>query len=379
MATAKHLSTQLIHGEETSQRISPSVVPDLILSTTFERNERGEVSDGADIYTRSSNPNRRLLEEKLAVLESGTSAFAFASGQAATMSIFHVMGGQHVIIPDDMYFNGRFLLERCYPNRNLRFSIVDMTDLTAIENAITDETALIWLETPSNPLLKITDIKAVAAVAKKHGILTVCDNTWATPFHTKPFDFGVDIVMHSTTKYLGGHSDILGGCVILNENSQKYVTAFRDFQQLGGGVPSPFDCWLLNRSLSTFMLRMPVHAENAAQLARFLNEHPLIEKVNYPGLVTNEYHEIAKQQMTNGFGGMLSIEVKKTEQATKQLASSLKLFQHATSLGGVESLIEHRRSVEGEHPTSPPNLLRISAGIEHIDDLITDLDAALAR
>jgi cystathionine gamma-synthase len=375
----KNLATQLIHGTDNHPIEQVSVVSDLVLSTTFERNKSGDFAEGQDVYTRSSNPNRRELESKLALLENGTSAFAFSSGQAATLSIFHALGGQHIIIPDDMYYNGRVLLEQCFKHRNLTFSVVDMTDLDAVEAAIKPETSLIWIETPSNPLLKFTDITAVTSIAKKHTILTACDNTWATPFHIQPFKFGVDVVMHSTTKYLGGHSDTLGGCVILNESSEHLKGVIADFQKYGGGVPSPFDCWLLNRSLATFILRMPVHAVNAMKLATFLNEHDIVERVNYPGLETNIYHEVAKKHMQNGFSGMMSILLDMTENEIKKRASNMKYFKHATSLGGVESLVEHRRSVEGDNPTSPINLLRISVGIENIQDLMDDFDKFLTR
>lgn len=366
------LATQLVHGTDKQHANQSSVVSDMVLSTTFERNSSGDFSEGQDVYTRSSNPNRRELESKLALLEGGTSAFAFASGQAATLSIFHALGGKHIIIPDDMYFNGRALLEQYFVDRNLTFSVVDMTNLSVVEAAIKSETSLIWIEAPSNPLLKFTDISAVAAIAKKHGVLTACDNTWATPYHIQPFKFGVDIIMHSTTKYLGGHSDILGGCVILGESSENLKERIANFQKYGGGVPSPFDCWLLNRSLATYLLRMPVHASNAMKLATFLEGHPLVERVNYPGLETYMYYQVAQKYMQNGFGGMMSILVKLNEATIKKRASSMKYFKHATSLGGVESLVEHRRSVEGDNPTSPPNLLRISVGIEDIQDLIDD-------
>lgn len=375
----KNLATQLVHGTDKQHESQASVVSDLVLSTTFERNEIGDFADGQDVYTRSSNPNRRELESKLALLENGTSAFAFASGQAATLSIFHALGGKHVIIPDDMYYNGRILLEQCFKHRELTYSVVDMTDLAAVEAAIKPETSLIWIETPSNPLLKFTDISAVTSLAKKHTILTACDNTWATPYHIQPFQFGVDIIMHSTTKYLGGHSDILGGCVILNEPTEKMKQPIADFQKYGGGVPSPFDCWLLNRSLATFLLRMPVHASNAMKLANFLDKHKMVEQVNYPGLESNIYHEVAKKHMQNGFGGMMSVLLKMEGSDLKKRASGMKYFKHATSLGGVESLVEHRRSVEGNNPTSPTNLLRISVGIEDSQDLIDDFEQFLTR
>lgn len=374
---SQHIATQAVHAGRISDA-SGAVVPPLTLSTTFERAETGDFIAGRDIYSRASNPNRRQVEEKLAVLEGGTEAFAFASGQAATMSIFHVSGGTHVILPDDIYYGSKALIEQVYGHRNLRFTTVDITDLDALEAAIEEDTHLIWVETPSNPQLKVTDIQEVVKIAQRHSILVACDNTWATPFFTRPFDLGVDFVMHSTTKYLGGHSDILGGCVILNQKSAYLSEKFRAYHHLGGAVASAFDSWLLNRSLATFPIRMQAHATNAMQLASFLEKHPKVLKVNYPGLPSNEYHLVAKKQMKNGFGGMLSILLDASEEETKRFASSMKLFRHATSLGGVESLIEHRRSSEGIYSVSPPNLLRISVGIEAIDDLIADFQQTLA-
>lgn len=372
-----NMATLAIHAGRLSEE-NGAVVPNLTLSTTFERNESGDLLAGRDVYSRSSNPNRRQLEHKLAALEGGAEAIAFASGQAATMSVFHCVGGSHVLLPDDIYFGSKALIEQLYSHRNLSFSVVDMTDSTAVEAAIRPETALIWIETPSNPQLKITDIQTIVQLAQKHNLLVACDNTWATPFFTRPFELGVDIVMHSTTKYFGGHSDILGGCVVLNEKSAHLTEKFRAYQQLGGAVPSPFDCWLLYRSLATFPLRMQAHATNAMQLATFLEKHPKILKVNYPGLENNAFYAVAKKQMHNGFGGMLSVLVDASEEETKRLASSMQIFRHATSLGGVESLIEHRRSSEGAYSVSPPNLLRISVGIEAIEDLILDFEKALA-
>ena len=399
------LETLSIHAGNHADPATGAVVAPITLSTTFERAADGSLVEGRDIYTRASNPNRRALEEKLAVLEGGSEAIAFASGQAATMSIFHSLGaGSHVILPDDIYYNTKIIIDTLYANFGLTCTAVDMTDLGSIKRAIKENTKLIWIETPSNPSLKITDIQAVVELAHANNIIVACDNTWATPFCTRPFEYGVDLVMHSTTKYFGGHSDILGGVVITappveasnlpdGESSSpigRGVLAppsgaggafIRTFQTVGGAVPSPFDCWLLSRSLSTFAVRMAVHAQNAIKLALFLEKQPQIEKVNYPGLKSNAYHKIAKRQMHNAegvpcFGGMMSILVKGGQKEAMALASKLKIFKHATSLGGVESLIEHRYSVEGVHSTSPENLLRISVGIEHISDLIADFEQA---
>jgi cystathionine gamma-synthase len=400
------IETLAIHAGNHGDPSTGAVVPPMVLSTTFERADDGSLVEGRDIYTRASNPNRRALEEKLAALEGGSEAIAFASGQAATMAIFHTLGaGSHVILPDDIYYNTKVIIDNLYAHFGLTCTEVDMTNLKQIEETIKENTKLIWIETPSNPNLKITDIEAVVKIANAKNILVACDNTWASSFCTKPFDFGVDLVIHSTTKYFGGHSDILGGVVILptappapdggafsnsplvkNDSENEFLArplgaAIRTYQTVGGAVPSPFDCWLLNRSLSTYAIRMAVHGKNAMKLATFLEKQPQIEKVNYPGLPSNEYHEIAKKQMTDAdgipsFGGMMSILVKGGEKEALDLTAKLKIFKHATSLGGVESLIEHRYSVEGIHSKSPKNLLRISVGIEHISDLIADFEQA---
>jgi cystathionine gamma-synthase len=374
------LETLSVHAGALHDDTFGAVAPSIILSTTFERNTEGGFPEGRDIYTRASNPNRRALEQKLAALENGVESITFASGQAATLSIFHAVlqPNSHVIIPDDIYYGTRVVLDKLFAQWQVSFSAIDMTNTEGVESAIRENTKLIWIESPSNPSLKVTDIQGVTDIAKRHSITTACDNTWATPYYTQPFELGVDLIMHSNTKYFGGHSDILGGCVIVkktDELSQK----IRDFQTLGGGVPSAFDCWLLWRSLSTFPLRMRAHGENAQKLAEYLTQHPKVEKVMYPGLSTNEFHEISKKQMQNGFGGMMSILVRGNEKTALHFASNLKLVKHATSLGGVETLVDHRRSAEGVHSNSPENLMRISVGIEHIEDLIEDFKYALSQ
>ena len=371
------IETKSIHTGELKDDTFGTVAMPIILSTTFERDREGGFPEGRDVYSRASNPNRRALEQKLAALENGVEAIAFSSGQAATMSVFNSLEPHaHVIIPDDIYYGTRVLLETIYKRWGLTFSAIDMTNISTIRKAITDKTKLIWIESPSNPSLKVTDIQAVVALAKAKNITTACDNTWATPFFTKPLDMGVDIVMHSTTKYFSGHSDVIGGCIIV-KNVSETSNRIREFQTLGGAIPSPFDCWLLYRSLSTFPMRMKIHAENAQKLAEYFDTHPKIEKVNYPGLKNNEFHKISKKLMTGGFGGMMSILVKGGAAETLKLAGSLKIVKHATSLGGVETLVDHRQSAEGVHSVSPLNLLRISVGIENIEDLIGDFEQAL--
>lgn len=374
---AYHPDTQAIHAGYQIDDFYGAVAMPIILTTTFERGPDGRFVEGRDIYARSSNPNRRVLEKKLASLEGGQDAAAFSSGQAATMSVFHSLGmGSHVIIPDDIYYGTRVLLEKLYAPWGASFTAVDMTDINRIEAAIQNNTRLIWIESPSNPSLKVTDIKAVASLAREKNIFCGCDNTWASSYFSQPLSLGVDVVMHSSTKYFGGHSDLTGGCVIWGSNTAM-GQKIRDFQTLGGAVPSAFDCWLLYRSLSTYPLRMKKHGENAQQLAEFLESHTAIEKVHYPGLPSNRYHDLASKQMHGGYGGMLSVLVKGGADEALRLASGLRLVCHATSLGGVESLVDHRQTAEGVHSLSPPNLLRVSVGLEHISDLIADFEQAL--
>jgi cystathionine gamma-synthase len=378
MNKKQSVSSHIIHNLGQKNSFSAVVEP-IVMSTTFVRDPNGNFPEGRDIYSRASNPNRKSLELKLALLEQGKEAACFSSGQAATMSIFHSLGANsHIILPDDIYYGTKVLIEKLYINWGLSYSAVDMTDIEAINAAIQPNTKLIWIESPSNPQLKITDIVEVCKLAHIKGLITACDNTWATSFFTLPFTFGVDLVMHSTTKYLGGHSDIIGGVVISKDQSTDIIfEKIREFQTLGGAVPSTQDCWLLSRSLTTFHVRMPIHAQNAMQLALYLEKNPNIEKVYYPGLESDSSHLIAKKQMINGFGGMLSILIKGNEQNCLRVASKLKVLQHATSLGGVESLVDHRKSAEGQHSTSPANLLRVSVGLEPIEDLIEDFKQAL--
>jgi cystathionine gamma-synthase len=365
-------STQLIHAgnpEESSHAVAPSIT----LSTTFERGEDGISLPAGFLYARYNNPNRQALETKLALMENGASAIAYASGLAASNAVFQSLRtGDHVILPDDTYFAVRNILSKMYAQFGITFSLVDMFDLAATEAAIQPNTRLIWMETPSNPLVKVVDIAALVDMAKRHGCFTVADNTWATPYFTRPLDMGVDISLHSTTKYMGGHSDLLGGALIFKAEDERYAF-IRNCQTIGGAVPSPFDCWLLCRSLATFDARMPIHANNAMALAQWLQTQPAIEQVLYPGLPDSPQHHIARKQMHGGFGGMMSILVKGDRAEALAFCGALRIFKHATSLGGVESLIEHRRSVEGPTSTTPDNLLRISVGIEDVEDLKDDL------
>jgi cystathionine gamma-synthase len=374
-----HFDTLSVHAGHVDDGIG-SVMSPIHVTTTFERDEAGVIGGKGYVYTRWDNPNRHGLEVKLALLEGGEEAFAFPSGMAAAMALAQTVlePDTHIIIPDDCYHGIAYLVKSMLPKWKISYTEVDMMDLKAVENAIRNNTRLIIVETPSNPMLKITDISQVCKIAKSKGILVGCDNTWTTPLIQRPIELGADLVFHSSTKFFGGHSDVLGGVIIIKKKND-LAAKIREYQTIGGSVPSPFDCWLLNRSLATLSLRLERQIKNAAAIAVFLKSQPLVEQVYYPGLSDHPNHEIAKRQMHGLFGSMISITLKGGEKQALQFAGSMKLFKHATSLGGVESLIEHRRSAEGSAPRSPANLLRLSIGIEYIDDLIEDLGTAFEK
>ncbi len=372
-----HFDTLSVHAGHSDDQIG-SVMSPIHVSTTFERDEAGNIGGKGYIYTRWDNPNRRSLETKLALLEGGEEAFAFPSGMAAALALVQnvLEPDTHVIIPDDCYHGIAYLIKSILPKWKISFTETDMSHAEGLKQAIRKNTKLIIIETPSNPLLKITDIAQVCQIAAANGVLVGCDNTWTTPWIQRPLELGVDLVFHSSTKFFGGHSDVLGGCIIAKKKNL-LAEKIREYQTVGGSVPSPFDCWLLNRSLSTLSLRLDRQIKNASVIADFLSSQPEVLQVYYPGLKQHPNHEIAKRQMNGQFGSMLSIGMKGGEKQALQFAGSMKLFKHATSLGGVESLIEHRRSAEGNTPKSPANLLRLSIGIEYIDDLIEDLRSGL--
>jgi cystathionine gamma-synthase len=295
---------------------------------------------------------------------------------AATAAVFQSLApGDHVLAPRDAYYGTAKLLREVMTGWGLESTLVDMTDPAAVAGAITARTRLVWIETPSNPSLAVTDIARVVAIARAAGARTVCDNTWATPVLQRPLALGCDLVMHSTTKYLGGHSDLTGGALVASIESD-WTARLRNLQILGGAVPSAFDCWLLMRGIRTLPWRMRAHEENAASVAGFLAVHDAVAVVHYPGLPTDPGHAVAARQMT-GFGGMVSVQVKGGAEAALAVVRRVRLFTRATSLGGVESLIEHRASVEGPESRTPPGLLRLSIGLEHPADLVEDLDQAL--
>jgi len=352
-----------------------AVAPPMYLSTTFERDIDGDYSRGFS-YARPDNPSRRALEQCIASLEGGEDATAYSSGSAASLAVFSLLRpGDHVVAPIEVYHGTAKQLRDIFGPMGVTYAFVDMTNVDAVRTALTDKTGLLWIETPSNPMLNISDIETLAELGHGRGAMVCVDNTFATPIWQRPFDLGADLVMHSSTKYFGGHSDVMGGAVVTRDRgglSEK----LRDYQATSGNVPSPFDCWLLRRSLTTLSCRVRAQTDTAARLATFLSKHKRVERVFYPGLETHLNHAIAAKQM-RGFGAMLSFCVRGGRDEAFALAARTKLFTRATSLGGVESLIEHRASVEGPHTVTPQNLLRVSVGLEHVDDLMSDLDQAL--
>ena len=370
-----HLETLAIHAGQPIDKETGAVIPPLILATTFEREEDGSYRAGHQ-YSRKSNPNRNQLENCLAALEGGQAAACFASGVAAGAAILQALqSGDHVLAADDMYHGNSYLMREHFMRWGLQIDWIDMTDLPSVEKHIKNNTKIIWIESPSNPLMKLCDITALATLAHKHSCLLVCDNTFATPVLQRVFDLGADISLHATTKYLAGHSDVLGGAVI-SKKKDDFFAKIRDNQQAYGAVQAPFDCYLALRGIKTLAYRMKGHCENAMQVAQFLESHTAVEAVFYPGLASHKQHQLAKQQMRD-FGGMLSFTVKAGESKAQQLVNKTRLFTQATSLGGVESLIEHRASVEGPLSKTPKNLIRVSVGLEHPADLIADLESAL--
>ena len=367
--------TLAVHAGGAPEPATGAVMPSIHLSTTFERAKDGSYPSGYD-YIRGGNPNRRSLEAALAQLEGGASAIAFASGMAASHAVFQALApGDHVIAPLDAYFGTAKLLRTQLERWGLEASFVEMSDAAAVQAALRPSTRLIWTETPSNPTMAVTDLRAIVAIAKSARALTACDNTWATPFLQRPLELGVDLVMHSTTKYLSGHSDAMGGVVVAREDGE-VAERLRALQSDGGAVPSPFDSWLVLRGIRTLPWRMRAHCSNAAAVAAFLAGHPRVERVHYPGLASDPGHAVASAQMAEP-GGMLSFVVRGGRAEAFDVAARLRLFIRATSLGGPESLVEHRASIEGPETRAPEGLLRLSIGLEHADDLVADLRRAL--
>lgn len=375
--------TLAIHAGQGPDAAFGAVMTPIYQTSTFAF--KGVNEPGKFDYSRSGNPTRAALEVCLAALEGGTRGFAFGTGMAAEATVLcTLVAGDHVLVHDDLYGGTYRLLTSVIASKGVQVDFVNMRDLDALEKAIRPNTRMLWTESPTNPLMNLLDLRAVAAVAKKRNVLTVCDNTFLSPYFQRPLDLGVDIVVHSTTKYINGHSDVVGGAVIVRDNALAEKIAFH--QNALGTCAGPQDCFLVLRGIKTLAVRMDTHNRNALELARWLEQHPKIAGVLHPGLESHPQHALAKKQMT-GFGGTFSFRVKGGRKEAFALLSNCKLFILAESLGGVESLIEHPATMT--HISMPQDvresvgitedLIRVSVGIEHIDDLKADLEQALAK
>ena len=376
-------STRAIHAGQHPDPTTGAVMTPIYATSTYAQESPG-VNKGYE-YARGKNPTREAFEACIADLEGGTHGFAFASGMAATSTALELLdAGSHIVTGDDLYGGSWRLFERVRRrSMGLDFAYVDLPDLQAVEAAITDKTRMLWVETPTNPLMKLADIAALSKVAKAHGLLLVVDNTFATPWSQQPLSHGADIVMHSATKYLNGHSDIIGG--VLVTKTPELATQIKFLQNSVGGVMGPFDAFLANRGLKTLGLRMKAHNENALAVARWLESRAGVERVIYPGLESHPQHELAKRQMNGAFGGMVTVLIDGDLARTKQVLERVDVFTLAESLGGVESLVNHPAIMT--HASVPKevreaggvtdNLIRLSVGVEDMDDLIADLDQAL--
>ena len=371
-------ATRAIHVGQDPESTTGAVIVPIYQTSTYAQKGVGEHS-GYE-YSRTDNPTRTALQECLATLEEGKYGLAFASGLGATTTLMLMLkAGDHVVCGDDVYGGTYRLFQRVLTDHGLRFDFVDTSDPEQVKAAIRPETKLIWLETPTNPLLKLAPIAAISRLARERGIWTVVDNTFASSYNQRPLTLGADIVLHSTTKYLGGHSDVIGGALITS-NDELYER-LKFLQNAAGAVPGPFDSWLVLRGLKTLAIRMREHERNAHAVAQFLNEHSAVEKVIYPGLPSHPQHGLAREQIC-GFGGMISIILKGDAAAANRMVTRTKLFTLAESLGGVESLIEvpaamTHASVAGSKLEVPANLVRLSVGIEDSNDLLRDLEQAL--
>jgi cystathionine gamma-lyase len=376
--------TLAVHAGQPPDPLTGALMVPIYQNSTYRQRAPADPIDGYE-YGRTKNPTRLALERNLAALEGGRHGLSFASGLAATNTLMNLLkSGDHVVAGDDLYGGTWRLFERLYANYGIRFTYVDLGDLAAVGKALTPATKYVFVETPTNPLLKICDLAAIAKLAHGVGAKAVCDNTFATPYLQRPLESGFDVVLHSATKYLGGHSDVIGGALVVDDDELHSRLAF--FQNAVGAVPGPMDCFLLLRGTKTLHLRMDRHCSSAARLARFLAEHPQVSTVHYPGLRSHPSHELAARQMA-GFGGMISFVVKGDVERGRRVAAATKLFACAESLGGVESLIEHPPSMT--HASIPAEirrargledgLLRISVGVEDPDDLERDLRQAIER
>jgi cystathionine gamma-synthase len=367
--------TLAVHAGGAPDAETGALAPPLHLTTTFRHGPSGERVAGYE-YQREGNPTQDRLETALAALEGGAAALAFASGMAAINTLLESLpNDSEVLIPDDCYMGLRVLGAEFLPLRGITVRAVDFADLDAVRAAIGPRTRLLWTETPSNPQLRVCDLAALAQLSRERGLRLACDNTFATPALQNPLNLGADVAMHSTTKYLGGHSDVLGGALVF-AHADDWHAAVAHRRHVTGAIMAPFNAWLVLRGCRSLHARMAMHCANARRVAEFLATHANVAQANYPGLAAHPQHAIAARQMRDA-GGMLSIRVRGGRDAALALAGRLQLFTNATSLGGPESLVEHRASVEGAKPMSPPDLLRLSIGLEHADDLIDDLRQAL--
>ncbi len=377
----QRFETRAIHTGCKPDSGTGAIMTPIFQTSTFVQESPGKKKGYG--YARTRNPTRVALEENIASLEEGNHGLAFSSGMAAITTIIQMLNaGDHVIACDDVYSGTFRIFEKVFKRHNLEFNFINITNLQLLEKHLKDNTKIIWLESPSNPLLRITDIEAITNIAKNNDILTVIDNTFATPFFQKPLNFGVDIVVHSTTKYINGHSDVIGGAVVTNDRELYGKLQF--LQNAAGAVPGPFDCFLVLRGIKTLAIRMERHEENAFKIAQYLEKHPNVRSVIYPGLKSHSQHELAQKQMS-GFGGIISFFIKGGLDSAKRFLEKVRIFSLAESLGGVESLIEHPAIMT--HVSLPKEvrekigitdeLIRISVGIENVNDLIDDLDKAL--
>jgi cystathionine gamma-synthase len=374
-APALRLETIAVRAGAETDPATGALAPPLHLSTTFEHGPASEAIHGFR-YIREKNPTQLRLEAALRDLEGGLAALVFSSGMAASAAMLQALEpGSHVIFSDDLYIDMGNLAHDFLPTWAIQSSVVDLQDLEALRGALHPTTKLIWIETPSNPLLKILDIHAIGRIAHAAGAQLLVDNTFATPILQRPLTLGADVVLHSTTKYCGGHSDVGGGCLVVK--SQELLDRLLHVREILGAVASPFNSWLILRGLRSLSCRMERHSANATAVASALAACPAVETVYYPGLHANAGYDVAQRQM-KAFGGMLSFLVRGAREEALRVASRVKLFTNATSLGGVESLIEHRASSEGKMSRAPQNLLRLSVGLEHPDDLVEDLLQAMA-
>lgn len=371
-------ATRAIHAGQDPESGTGAVVVPIYQTSTFAQDDIG-VHKGYE-YARTDNPTRTALEEALAALDNGKYAVTFASGLAAETTVLLMLSaGDHVICGDDVYGGTYRLFDKVFTRHGLTFDYVDTSDSEQVAAAIRPETKLIWLESPTNPLLKLANVATIAQLAKSHDIRVVVDNTFASPYFQRPLEFGADIVLYSTTKYIGGHSDVVGGAVVVSDES--IYTQLKFLQNAAGAVPGAFDSWLVLRGLKTLAVRMRAHESNALAIARMMEEHPSVERVIYPGLPAHPQYELAKHQM-HGFGGMISLVLHGGEEAGRKMVTRTKLFTLAESLGGVESLIElpaamTHASVAGSTLEVPAGLVRLSVGIEEEEDLVADIEQAL--